>query len=69
MLKWPKGGIKEDGTWAKYWYKNVHNSSGFSKQKTSTRELPIECESLYIESLTYYNKLKTILTVKGQILQ
>ena len=30
-----------------------------SKQKTSTRELPIECESLYIESLKYYNKLKT----------
>ena len=58
MLKWPKGGIKEDGTWAKYWYKNVHNSSGFSKQKTSNRELPIECESLYIESLKYYNKLK-----------
>ena len=57
MLKWPKGGIKEDGTWAKYWYKNVHNSSGFSKQKTSNRELPIECESLYIESLKYYDKL------------
>ena len=37
---------------------NVHNSSGFSKQKTSNRELPIECESLYIESLKYYNKLK-----------
>ena len=59
MLKWPKGGIKEDGAWAKYWYKNVHNSSGFSKQKTSSRELPIECESLYIESLKYYDKLKT----------
>ena len=24
MLSWPKGGIKEDGVWAKHWYKNVH---------------------------------------------
>lgn len=29
MLKWKKGPIKEDGVWAKYWYKNVHNSTGF----------------------------------------
>ena len=25
MLSWKKGGIAEDGIWAKYWYKNVHN--------------------------------------------
>lgn len=30
MLSWRKGGIVEDGVWAKYWYKNVHNSDGFS---------------------------------------
>ena len=29
MLQWEKGARKEDGVWAKYWYKNVHNSSGF----------------------------------------
>ena len=29
MLEWAKGGRKEDGVWAKYWYKNVHNSSSF----------------------------------------
>ena len=28
MLSWRKGGIEEDGVWAKYWYKNVHNSDG-----------------------------------------
>ena len=38
MLSWPAGGIKEDGAWAEYWYKNVHNSTGFTKQKTSSRE-------------------------------
>ena len=58
MLSWPKGGIKEDGAWAEYWYKNVHNSTGFAKQKTSSRELPKNCESLYLEALKYYNKLK-----------
>ena len=58
MLSWPSGGIPEDGPWAKYWYKNVHSSSGFAKQKTSSRELPKNCESLYIEALKYYNKLK-----------
>lgn len=58
MLSWPSGGIKEDGPWAKYWYKNVHSSSGFAKQKTSSRELPKNCESLYLEALKYYDKLK-----------
>jgi len=29
MLEWEKGGRKEDGVWARYWYKNVHNSTGF----------------------------------------
>ena len=33
------------------------NSTGFVKQKTSSRELPKNCQSLYIESLKYYNKL------------
>ena len=58
MLSWPKGGIEEDGAWAEYWYKNVHNSTGFVKQKTSSRELPKNCESLYIEALKYYDKLQ-----------
>ena len=57
MLSWEKGGIKEDGAWAEFWYKNVHNSTGFVKQKTSSRELPKNCQSLYIEALKFYNKL------------
>ncbi|HLT48887.1 MAG TPA: hypothetical protein VKZ90_00425, partial [Aequorivita sp.] len=34
MLQWKKGGIAEDGIWAKHWYKNVHNSEGFAVQKS-----------------------------------
>ncbi len=58
MLTWKKGPIPEDGSWAKYWYKNVHNSTGFAKQKTSERPLPQHCEGLYKEAFPYYQKLK-----------
>lgn len=57
MLSWKKGPIPEDGVWAKYWYKNVHNSTGFAKQSTSERVLPDHCQALYDEALPYYNKL------------
>lgn len=58
MLSWKQGPIPEDGVWAKYWYKNVHNSKGFAKQKTSERPLPTHCEELYEEALPYYKKLR-----------
>jgi hypothetical protein len=58
MLSWPKGPIPEDGIWAKYWYANVHQSTGFQKQKTSSRPLPAKCQKLYEEALPYYQKLK-----------
>lgn len=58
MLKWSPGPIPEDGSWAKYWYKNVHNSSGFTKQKSSERELPEHCLSLYEDSIPYFERLK-----------
>lgn len=57
MLHWKAGGIPEDGVWKKYWYANVHKSTGFSKQSTSTRSLPPRYEALYEEALPYYEKL------------
>lgn len=57
MLSWPKGGIPEDGVWAKYWYANVHESTGFEAQPTSTRPLPSHCVALYEEVLPYYEQL------------
>ncbi|MEZ4661620.1 MAG: hypothetical protein R2911_29060 [Caldilineaceae bacterium] len=30
MLSWAPGPRPEDGSWAKYWYANVHKSSGFA---------------------------------------
>ena len=57
MIKWPAGAIESDGVWAKYWYANVHKSTGFAKQSTSSRSLPPNCESLFEESLPYYEKI------------
>ncbi|GAB4231022.1 MAG: branched chain amino acid aminotransferase [Ekhidna sp.] len=61
MLSWDAIPIPEDGAWAKYWYKNVHASTGFTKQKTSERPLPDHCKMLYKEALPYYQRLKQAL--------
>ena len=57
MLHWPAGEKPYDGIWAKYWYENVHRSTGFEKQKTSERNLPEHLQSLYEESKIFYEQL------------
>jgi hypothetical protein len=60
MLRWPAGPRKEDGIWAKYWYHNVHRSTGFRSYKSKSDELPEhlnglleECQEAYEELLTH----------------
>ena len=61
MLSWPKGGIIEDGIWAKYWYENVHNSTGFMEHNSQEETpLPVKYNSLYKEAYFYYDALKNI---------
>ena len=61
MLTWNKGGIIEDGVWAKYWYENVHNSTGFKKSNFQEEiQLPVKYNSLYKEASSYYEALKNI---------
>ncbi|MEQ9438969.1 MAG: sulfotransferase family protein [Cyclobacteriaceae bacterium] len=57
MLLWKAGALPEDGVWAKYWYANVHRSTGFSKQPTSERPLPEYLQPLYDTALPYYTEL------------
>ncbi|MEQ9306650.1 MAG: sulfotransferase family protein [Marinoscillum sp.] len=57
MLRWPQGALAEDGVWAKYWYSNVHNSAGFSKNVTKETILPTRCTKLYSRSLPYFEEL------------
>ena len=57
MLTWEPGPRPEDGVWAKHWYANVHKSTGFAMQKTSSRPLPEHCWELYEAAMPYYRQL------------
>jgi hypothetical protein len=57
MLHWTAGPRTEDGAWAKYWYANVHQSTDFSSQETSSRPLPDYLVPLYEEARPYYEAL------------
>ena len=56
MLSWDRGGIKEDGIWAKYWYENVHKSHGFKLNKKMDDSKRIENDTITISS-KFYHKL------------
>ncbi len=57
MLEWKAGPRPEDGCWAKYWYANVHKSTGWKKQTTSSRPFPERLQPLLDEAMIYYNLL------------
>jgi len=57
MLKWKKGPIKEDGVWAKYWYKNIHNSTGFLPYAKKEIKLTGSNARLAKECLPFYKFL------------
>ena len=58
MLRWNKGGIPEDGIWAKYWYANVHDSNGFKPAKNNdVNGVPKHLTGLLEESIPYYIEL------------
>ena len=57
MLSWPAGPIEEDGSWAKYWYKSVHNSTGFQPYVRKEEKVPERLEGLLEECKYYYNEL------------
>jgi hypothetical protein len=58
MLQWPPGPRKEDGVWAKYWYAQVHQSTGFDKARDKTLVVPERLKGLYEEAMGYYEKMK-----------
>ncbi|MEL7145836.1 MAG: sulfotransferase family protein [Bacteroidota bacterium] len=57
MLQWSAGARKEDGVWAKYWYANVHQSTGFGPPRTMREEMPPHLMPLYQEARKYYDIL------------
>lgn len=57
MLSWQKGPRPEDGIWAKYWYHNVHKSTGFATYKKKEEPFPEYLEPLLEECIPYYKFL------------
>lgn len=60
MLSWKAGPRKEDGIWAKYWYGNVHKSTGFKMQKTKNIPIPEHLVPLYHQAVVYYDQLNKL---------
>lgn len=60
MLSWKAGPRKEDGVWAKYWYKSVHESTGFGPHREKSEELPSNLIPLYEECVEHYGRLERL---------
>ena len=59
MLNWEKGARPEDGVWAKYWYDNVHNSTGFKPYTEKEVILPDDLLELSKKCQEFYSKLQS----------
>ncbi len=57
MLFWKAEARKEDGVWAKYWYGNIHSSTGFMKYKPKTTPFPEHLIPLLNSCLPHYKHL------------
>lgn len=60
MLHWEAGARPEDGSWAKYWYKSVHKSTGFGKYVQKTEPFPDSLKPLLAECKPYYEQLSKL---------
>ena len=58
MLSWRAGGCPADGVWAKYWYRNVHRSTGFAPYRPKSEPFPVELADILAECLRYYEGLR-----------
>ncbi len=57
MLQWQAGARKEDGVWAKYWYQNVHQSTGFQPYQSENFTMTTALEKLANQCLPFYETL------------
>jgi hypothetical protein len=57
MLTWNAGPRPEDGSWAPFWYDNVHKSTGFGPPKTDKVELKGVLKTLEKECRPYYDAI------------
>jgi hypothetical protein len=57
MLRWPVGGHRADGVWAKHWYNSVHESEGFAPAERELPELSCEMKALADAAMPAYDTL------------
>ena len=57
MLSWEAGPRPEDGPWAKYWYHNLHRSTGFAPYSEKTEPFPDRLRPLLDECRPHYEYL------------
>ena len=60
MLSWRAGARPEDGSWAKHWYKSVHESTGFGKYVQKSEPFPESLKPLLEECRPYYEQLNAM---------
>ena len=60
MLKWKKGNHINDGIWWKSWYDNVIKTTGFHKYEKKDINIENKYDSIYNESMKYYNCLRKV---------
>jgi hypothetical protein len=67
MLNWPVGPLPDDGVWAKHWYHNVHESTGFQKYRAKSEPFPNwllpvlqECKPCYDELYSHALKANSV---------
>ncbi len=58
MLSWPTGGHPADGVWARYWYGNVHRSTGFAPYRRKLEGVPLGLRDVLEACLEYYAVLR-----------
>ena len=58
MLKWKKGNHPNDGIWWESWYDNVIETTGFQKYEIKDIAIESKYDSIYNESMKYYNYIK-----------
>lgn len=57
MLHWQSGPKPYDGSWAPYWYANVHQSTGFENSSPKQVTIAEKYQTLYDHAKTYYDQL------------
>uniref|UniRef100_A0A251K7I8 Branched-chain-amino-acid aminotransferase-like protein 1 n=1 Tax=Manihot esculenta TaxID=3983 RepID=A0A251K7I8_MANES len=58
MLRWEAGPKPIDGVWAPWWYKSVHQSTGFNQARKYPQPFPFSLYDLLEKSIPLYNMLR-----------